>query len=447
MRLLSALPHSHCAAIVNTQEILMPTAERATVFERPQLALEGTAGTPQATGYRQLQSLSIMPSVKGNVDVFTPQGYKFATIAAQGKEWTESKVSGQPTFTEIIYPLSSICGTTTPTTVGSSTKVWTFDIQQGAADTPATYTIEHGATALRGGSASYNLFTDFGMKFDRSKLSLDGTMIGQRYRDDKMRWLSTTGTPAGGTFTITFGGQTTSALTFDETAVDVQTALIALSNIAAGEATCYGGPLPAPIMIVFSGTLATAELATITTTDSLTGGTTPATVVGRLNTAATALALVPILPRQMTVKCADAQSGLAGASAMTRVLECGFSLGGRFGPIWALNAANDSWAAPVELLPQPKASIKMAADSNGMVLLNNMRAGTTKFFEFSAVGDATESGQTYLAKFQMALKIDSISDFSDADGLYAVEFGGQMAYDPTWTRAFQAVIQNLLTAL
>jgi hypothetical protein len=63
------------------------------------------------------------------------------------------------------------------------------------------------------------------------------------------------------------------------------------------------------------------------------------------------------------------------------------------------------------------------------------------------VGDATESGQTYLAKFQMALKIDSISDFSDADGLYAVEFGGQMAYDPTWTRAFQAVIQNLLTAL
>lgn len=47
---------------------------------------------------------------------------------------------------------------------------------------------------------------------------------------------------AGGTFTITWNGQTTSALAYDVSAADMETALDALSNIADGDVEVTGGP-------------------------------------------------------------------------------------------------------------------------------------------------------------------------------------------------------------
>lgn len=87
-----------------------------------------------------------------------------------------------------------------------------------------------------------------------------------------------TGTPTGGTFTLTYAGQTTGNIAFDATAGTVDTALEALSNIGAGEVTCTGGPLPGtPVVVPFSGTLASTNLALMTGDGALlTGGTTPA---------------------------------------------------------------------------------------------------------------------------------------------------------------------------
>jgi hypothetical protein len=132
---------------------------------------------------------------------------------------------------------------------------------------------------------------------------------------------------------------------------------------------------------------------------------------------------------------------------MTRVLEAGFNIGGRFDGIWPLNAAVDSWDGHVELAPKSSASLKMAADSNGMPLLVNLRKGTTKFMEISAVGDDTEAGQTYLFKAQMGLKITDIGDWSDANGLYAVDFSAEIAYDATWGRSLEVTVQNLISSL
>ena len=87
-----------------------------------------------------------------------------------------------------------------------------------------------------------------------------------------------TGTPTGGTFTLSYGGQTTAAIAFDATAAAVDSALEALSNIGAGDVTTTGGALPGTAVAVeFTGALAglDAALMTIDTTN-LTGGTSPA---------------------------------------------------------------------------------------------------------------------------------------------------------------------------
>lgn len=88
------------------------------------------------------------------------------------------------------------------------------------------------------------------------------------------------GAPAGGTFTLTLGGQTTAAIPYNATAAQLQAALVALSTVGAGGVACTGGPLPGtPIVVTFAGLNAVQPVATMTHTDSLTGGTSPAVAV------------------------------------------------------------------------------------------------------------------------------------------------------------------------
>lgn len=81
--------------------------------------------------------------------------------------------------------------------------------------------------------------------------------------------------PTGGTFTLTYAGQTTAGIAFDATAATIATALIALSNIGPGEVTGSGGPMPDTLaLMTFSGTLGSTNLAAMTgSAASLTGGT------------------------------------------------------------------------------------------------------------------------------------------------------------------------------
>lgn len=78
----------------------------------------------------------------------------------------------------------------------------------------------------------------------------------------------------GGTFTISFDGETTSALAYNVAAADVQTALMALSNVNPGDLTVSGGPgATAALVITFGGRYANADVPNITTdASSLTGG-------------------------------------------------------------------------------------------------------------------------------------------------------------------------------
>lgn len=97
-----------------------------------------------------------------------------------------------------------------------------------------------------------------------------------------------TGAPTGGTFTMTYSAQTTTALPYNATAAQVQTALQALSNIGDSDVIVTGGPFPAtPMVISFIGALSgTVTGAPLTATASFTGGTTPAIGVVRTQTGA-----------------------------------------------------------------------------------------------------------------------------------------------------------------
>jgi len=97
---------------------------------------------------------------------------------------------------------------------------------------------------------------------------------------NEVQTLTITGTPTGGTFTITYDGVTSAAIAYNANAAAVQSALEAMSNIAVGDVTCGGGALPGtPVTITFGGSLAGTDVPLATTTGSLTGGTTPTATI------------------------------------------------------------------------------------------------------------------------------------------------------------------------
>jgi hypothetical protein len=91
-----------------------------------------------------------------------------------------------------------------------------------------------------------------------------------------MKRMDILGVPTGGTFTLSYAGQTTSALAWNPTAADIQTALVGLSTIGTGNVTVTGSGA------VFTVTLAAsfAPCTEITAVSSLTGGTAPKVIVG-----------------------------------------------------------------------------------------------------------------------------------------------------------------------
>lgn len=73
----------------------------------------------------------------------------------------------------------------------------------------------------------------------------------------------------GGNYTLSLGGQTTSAIAHDDNAAAIQAALVALSNIGSGNVAVTG---TGPFTITFQGDLASLKIRPLVVADSTTGG-------------------------------------------------------------------------------------------------------------------------------------------------------------------------------
>lgn len=87
---------------------------------------------------------------------------------------------------------------------------------------------------------------------------------------NEVQTVTLNGTPTGGTFTLTYSGQTTSSIAYNASAATVDAALEALSNIGAGDVVVTGDA-GGPWTVTFATALAATDVAEMTATSSLTG--------------------------------------------------------------------------------------------------------------------------------------------------------------------------------
>lgn len=102
-----------------------------------------------------------------------------------------------------------------------------------------------------------------------------------RPANSEVQTVTITGGPTGGTFTLTYSGQTTDPIAYNASADVVQAKLTALSNIGSlgSQNVKVTGNSGGPYTVTFMGALAGTDVAQMTATANLTGGTTPGVTV------------------------------------------------------------------------------------------------------------------------------------------------------------------------
>ena len=93
--------------------------------------------------------------------------------------------------------------------------------------------------------------------------------------------LEITGTPTGGTFTLTLNDEETGTIAYNASAADIVTALVALASVTAGDISAIGGSLPgATVTITFKANLGSQDVVVMEIdTSLLTGGSSPSGTV------------------------------------------------------------------------------------------------------------------------------------------------------------------------
>lgn len=127
-----------------------------------------------------------------------------------------------------------------------------------------------GLDCVDSSTASANKLVLLPSTFDYTTAPLNGTYTAGT---NEVQTATKSGTISGGTFTLTYEGQTTSSLAYNASTATVQTALEALSTIGTGNITVGGTTLDAGNMtFTFTGTFANCDVSLIVLNSSLTGG-------------------------------------------------------------------------------------------------------------------------------------------------------------------------------
>src|SRR5215207_3204432 len=119
--------------------------ERTSITPVTQVGVEVTPGTAVAAN-RSLPSVMLEVGLEGGLTEQRGNGYKFPVNYIPGKEHTTGKVSGQPTYDELLYLATTCVNYLAGVVQGATTAYkWTLTPSSTAEDTALkTLTVEMG---------------------------------------------------------------------------------------------------------------------------------------------------------------------------------------------------------------------------------------------------------------------------------------------------------------
>jgi hypothetical protein len=156
--------------------------------------------------------------------------------------------------------------------------------------------------------------------------------------------------------------------------------------------------------------------------------------------------VVPVVPAAVSVFM-DTTAASLGTTRLLRDFTADVAIADRFGPVWTLDSTQSSFAAHVETKLKATLKLTVEADGQGMDPLLAMRVGDKRFIRLKATGPNIETGNDYTFQLDLCGLVSEVGDFSDEDGVYAIEWTFAMTHDPAWGKALEVQVVNTLSAL
>lgn len=439
---------------------------RAVVDESSLIGVESVEGVAPTAGIRtRLLSVGFNLSEAAEFDPINPMGIRIGTGDAIRQNWSTFELGdgAYPDYNSLAYLFTFLFGPATIVTPGGATNAreWTWTPGPSAL-ARTTFSARKGTPSLLGvaGTAEEALgcvLTDLNLSFSRTAAqTLTGSGFGGQLNYsaaidvNELVTITPSGTWSAGTYTLSFGGQTTAGIAYNAPPATAKTAFELLSTVGSGNTTFGGAALSSgPMTITFVGTLANTNVGAVTiNTGSVTGSAPSAVVTVTTTGAPTDIPLVPVLAGEIDVYLDNTWAGL-GTTKLTSDFSAEWGVTGMYAPLWVLNSALGAYKEAIPGRPDTTMSLELGHDTVSGALVADMRAGTKKFARIKAAKGANsiESGQAYELRIDSCMSINSAPSAGDVDGASTLPFGGRLVYDATgaaWTRIF---LRNSLASL
>lgn len=429
---------------------------------KPETTYGVEAGTAGAD-YRRMNAMRIDPQDTFEVDAFMASGQTAPSIGILNDEFAQGDIEGRADYNSILYPLASLFGApSTVVTVAGQVFTHTFSYDAVSPFAPQSYSLNYGQRGA--GNADRILgwiFNGLGLSGGRGGFDLSSSGFGRKMDEgvtlgvlgtNEVQTVTISGAPTGGTFTLTFGGQTTAAIAFDATAGAVQTALRALSSIGADNVTVGGGPGPGtPYVVTFVGQMGGQNVALMTSAHAFTGGTAPTIAVAE-TTAGVPVANgdvtpVPVSPLHGSIFL-DSTAAALGTTRLLDIYSVDLSIGERLGRARPINALLTSDGV-VEVADQEHtAELQFGVDPIERARYAKIRGGAKEFARVQFEGEQISGNpNTYRIRFDLCLLWTEAGASEDTDSVLTRSWTGRIARDSTWGYAARIEVVNALSAL
>lgn len=161
-----------------------------------------------------------------------------------------------------------------------------------------------------------------------------------------------------------------------------------------------------------------------------------------------AVALKPLLGKDVTFYLEDAQTKLASATAQTSIFQVELNFTDTQGPVWIPKKAQTGFKELVDYAPTFSGSLSIEKNADGEALRAEMRSGTQKWLRIKVVDDTEiETGVPYSLTMDMPIYLTNPGDQQDQDGVFALGFNFTGSYDATWAKAIEVTLVNTVSTL
>lgn len=416
-----------------------------------------TPGTPT---WKRLNGIGLRLSPSVTVNPFAAPGQLVPAIPLVDDDFTEGSVEGRVDFNAIGYILAGLFGYPTITSLGGAPTAYQWDWSWNGRrpNRPASFAAYYGYpdSADFCNGLIFNTMGISGGRGDGFDVSGDvfakSMTAGQTLGGitNELQTVTITGTPTGGTFTLTLDGFTTATIAYNATAAAVQTALEALPNLEVGDVTVGGGPGPGtPYTVTFTGSLGGVNVSQMTAAHAFTGGASPNISVATTTPGTDAVSDVPAVPAGAVLGDVYLDTTWAGLGT-TQLLECygmDLSIGERMSRTMPINKSKSSDGVIDVGDQEHTLTLTLAKNAVSDAQLAKLKAGTRSFARVQWTGDVISGANNYGLRIDSSLFYQSIGNADDNDNVFVRDYEGRLAIDPVSSNVLAIRLTNATASL